>query len=74
MPKTAYRDLVRFRSGLPEHVLQAMIDVEALWISAPTDFDDCEYCVAIMDGERPCPLGQVSIVPCMKKSTKNSVD
>ncbi len=56
MNKTAYRDLVRFRSGLPEHVLQAIVDIRALFQSAPTDLDDCEYCVAItdvMDGEGP---------------------
>jgi hypothetical protein len=51
--QTANRDLVRFCSQMPEHVLEAAVKIKALWLSAPTDDEDCEYCWSVMNGEEP---------------------
>lgn len=40
----ASRDLVRFRSELPDNVLDAAIKIEALQLSSPTDEEHCEHC------------------------------
>jgi hypothetical protein len=48
---TARRDLIRFRSELPESVLDAATKIEALRLSAPFDEENCTYCREVMDGE-----------------------
>src|SRR5215208_1012851 len=47
----ASRDLVRFRSELPEHVLDAAVKIEALHISAPTGEEGCAYCRSVENGD-----------------------
>ncbi len=49
--KAAYGDLVRFRSELPEHVLEAALRIRALELSAPTDEADCACCRTIENGD-----------------------
>lgn len=49
--RTANRDLVRSRSELPEHVLEAAIEIKALEFSAPTDAENCACCRSVDNGD-----------------------
>ncbi len=49
--QATYAELVRFRSELPEHVLNVLIRQRAWWRLDDTYNEDCEYCLSMMNGD-----------------------